>query len=160
VALAGALLTPVVARADAALGAQARFRALQVDVGPLRRTGDTTSADVIGHALPAFLHQYFARYLDPGDRRAPILIARIDMVQYGVEGSAASLLNNNGAMYGIQGAGVVVGGGGRTIATYPMASSILAHPNPNDITGETVRRDMTSLAQSFAQWLPGQMGLN
>ena len=41
------------------------FRAIQIDLAPLRSTGDNASADVIAKELPGFLAHYFAAYLTP-----------------------------------------------------------------------------------------------
>jgi hypothetical protein len=156
--LAGMIAIPTFARADDALGRQARFRAIQVDVTPLRHSGDAVSADFIARELPGFMRQYFAPYLAPGDRRAPILVARIDSVQYGVEGSAGGMFGGTSAMDYIEGAGVVIAGG-RAVAAYPLTSSVMAHVDLLDVTGEAARQRTRNLAQSFAQWLPGKMGL-
>ena len=156
--LAALAILPLAARASESLGAQTRFRAIRVDVSPLRRTGDRISADFIARTLPGFLQQYFAAYLAPGDRRAPALVARIDSVMYGDEGGA-SLPGGYGAMDYIEGAGIVIGGSGREVASYPLMSSMTARVNLNDVTGQGVITRMNNLTQSFAQWLPGKMGL-
>ena len=156
--LAAAALFPLSAGASEPLDGQTRFRAIRVDVTPLRKTGDRISADFIERTLPAHLQHYFAAYLAPGDRRAPALVARIDSVMYGDEGGA-SLPGGYGAMDYIEGAGVVIGGGGREVASYPLMSSMTARVNLNDVTGQGVITRMNNLTQSFAQWLPGKMGL-
>jgi len=157
--LAALAILPLAARASESLGAQTRFRAIRVDVSPLRRTGDRISADFIARTLPGFLQQYFAAYLAPGDNRAPVLVARIDSVQYGLAGGASLPGTGSGAMDYIEGAGVVIGGGGREVASYPLMSSMTARVDLLDVTGQAVTTRMTNLTQSFAQWLPGKMGL-
>lgn len=153
-ALAGLFVAPWLARAQGA--APTRFSAIVVDVGPMRAKGDTITADWIASALPGYLRQSFAPYLAPGDRRAPVLHARIDLVELGVIGSAGGALGFSGAVDWIQGAGVV---GGRDGTVYPLTSAVQAHPNLVDATGAEGRQRVNTLAQSFAQWLPGQMGL-
>ena len=156
-ALAGVLAFPALAYAAGPAAAPRRFRAIQVDVGPLRRTGDTDTADYLARNLPALLNTAFAPYLAPGDPRAPVLRARVDMVTYGPEGSIPVGIGM-GAMDAISGAAEVVSGG-RTIATYPISASVLAHVNLLDQTGGNALQLMQNLAYAYAQWLPGQMGL-
>ena len=157
IALAGVLAFPPLARAAGDVAAPRRFRAIQVDVAPLRSTGDTDTADYLARNLPALLNRSFAPYLAPGDPRAPILRARVDTVTYGPAGSVPVAIGM-GAMDAISGAAEVVSGG-RTIATYPISASVLAHVNLNDQTGGNALQLMQSLADAYAQWLPGQMGL-
>ena len=60
----------------------------------------------------------------------------------------------------INGAGVVADGRGRALATYPLFSSFNVDSQPNSpYQAEIIRRRVETLALSFAQWLPGQMGL-
>jgi hypothetical protein len=152
-----AALAILPARAQPRPAPISRFRAIQIDLAPLRSSGDRASADVLAKELPGFLAHYFAPYLAPADRRAPILRARIDSVSYGVEGSVSGPFNTT--MDYIDGAAVVVGAGGRPVATYPITSSVIAHPDLTDVTGWSARQRMINLAQSYAQWLPGKMGL-
>ncbi len=79
------------------------------------------------------------------------------MVTYGPEGSIPVGIGM-GAMDAISGAAEVVSGG-RTIATYPISASVLAHVNLLDQTGGNALQLMQNLAYAYAQWLPGQMGL-
>ena len=155
-ALAGVLAFPALARA-AGPEAPQRFRAIQVDVAPLRSSGDTDTADYLARTLPALLNRSFAAYLAPGDPRAPVLRARVDQVTYGPAGSIP-VGNGAGAMDAITGAAEVVSGG-RTVATYPFSASVLARVDLNDRTGGNALQLMQNLAYAYAQWLPGQMGL-
>jgi len=157
IALAGVLAFPSLAHAAEAVAAPRRFRAIQVDVAPLRRTGDTDTADYLARNLPALLNTAFAPYLAPGVSRAPILRARVDSVIYGPPGSITVGIGQ-GAMDYITGAAVVVSGG-RTVATYPISASVIAHINQLDQTGGNALQLMQNLASAYATWLPGQMGL-
>jgi len=154
-ALAGAAAFPA-----AAFGEQPalRFRAIEVDVTGVRESGDSTSADWVARVLPAFLNKSFASRLTPGDRHAPVLLARIDLVTLGTEGSSGGF-NSTQAVDYIKGAGVVIGAGGRTIASYPLESAVHAYPAEFSASGVTGHQRIDNLALSFAQWLPGQMGL-
>jgi hypothetical protein len=125
----------------------------------VRRSGDNVSADRIARELPALLQRSLAGHLAPGDRSAPILRARVDSVTYGSYGSATTPGNPYGAADYIEGAGVVIGPGGRVIASYPITTSVIAHPDLLDVTGQSGRTQTSNLAASFAQWLPGKMGL-
>jgi hypothetical protein len=135
-----------------------RFRAIEVDVSGVRESGDVDSADRIARALPALLQTSFASRLAPGDRRAPILRARIDFVTYGSNGSAGGP-DPTVAMDSIEGVGIVIGAGGRAIASYPLRATLVAHPDILDASGVSGRQRTYNLAQSFAQWLPGKMGV-
>ena len=98
-------------------------------------------------------------YLAPGDSRAPILLARIDLVTLGTEGSGGGGPNSTQAVDFIKGAGVVIGPGGRQIASYPFFSAVLADPAEYSGSGVTGRTRISNLALSFANFLPGKMGL-
>ena len=157
-ALAAMLAAPLLA-SRASAQPTTRFRAIEVDVSNVRRSGDNVSADRIARELPALLKGSFAGHLAPGARGAPVLRARVDCVTYGSEGSATTPANPYGAKDYIEGAGLVIGPGGRVVASYPLLTSVIAHPDLTDITGQSGRTRTTTLAQSFAQWLPGKMGL-
>ena len=103
-ALAAAVTCPVFASGEQLPAAALRFRAIKVDVSGVRESGDPISADWVAQELPDDLRKVFARYLAPGDSRAPILLARIDLVTLGTEGSGGGL-NSIDAVDYIQGAG-------------------------------------------------------
>ncbi len=138
--------------------AQSRFRAIEVDVAPLREGGNSDAADRVARELPPLLQKSFAAHLAPGDKSAPILRARIDFVTLGTAGSAGgphSIMANDF----IEGAAVVIGPGGHVIDTYPLTSHLTAADAFNDIGGQGNRLRLSNLESSFAQWLPGKMGL-
>jgi hypothetical protein len=136
-------------------GTQYRFRAIEVDVNPLREGGDTDSADRIARELPPLLQKSFAAHLAPGDRTAPVLRARIDFVSFGLQGSAGGPRSTM-AMDFIEGAAVIVAPGGRATATYPLRCSLAVNVNLNDISGEMGRLRVINLEHALAQWLPGK----
>jgi hypothetical protein len=156
--LAGSSALPLLPYGGASAQSGPRFRAIEVDVSGVRESGDLVSADRIAREMPALLQRSFAAHLAPGDRRAPILRARIEFVTYGSNGSAGGP-DPTVAMDSIEGAGVVIGSGGRAIASYPLRATLVAHPDILDATGESGRLRTFNLAQSFAQWLPGKMGV-
>ncbi len=158
--LAALAAAPGIAMAASPLAAT-RFRDIRVDVAPLRESGDGDFADWIAAELPGMLRRSFAAYLTPGDRNAATLVARIDEVIIGTLHSGGFGGNPVAdAIDGIQGEGIVVGPRGQQIASYPLycavgADTYLNMPYQLDIT----RRRVETLALSFAQWLPGKMGL-
>ena len=157
-ALAAALACPALAFGEQSPAAGLRFRAIKVDVSGVRESGDPISADWVAQELPEDLRKVFARYLAPGDSRAPILLVRIDLVTLGTEGSGGGL-NSIDAVDYIQGAGVVLGPGGRQIAAYPFFTAVHARPAEDSASGVSGRTRVSNLALSFANFLPGKMGL-
>ena len=96
-------------------------------------------ADVIAEELPGSSRQYFAAYLAPGDRRAPILRARIDSVTLGVGGQRERPVQH--ARWIISKARASSSArGGRLVATYPITSSVIAHPDLDRRHGQSARR--------------------
>ena len=157
-ALAAAVTCPVFVSGEQLPAAALRFRAIKVDVSGVRESGDPISADWVAQELPDDLRKVFARYLAPGDSRAPILLARIDLVTLGTEGSGGGL-NSIDAVDYIQGAGVVLGPGGRQIAAYSFFTAVHARPAEDSASGVSGRTRVSNLALSFANFLPGKMGL-
>jgi len=147
--------------------ARLRLRAIKVDVAPLRNNANGPAADWLEADLPGLLQHAFAARLAPRDSGAPMLVARIDLIVlgssrrfdgFGFRHRLGGFIGPN-ATDSIEGAAVILGANGRVLATYPLLSSVQAFadwPGP-DI--ERSRRRVATLAQSFAQWLPGQMGL-
>jgi hypothetical protein len=156
-ALVGAamLLLP---RTGAIAAGYDRLRAIKLDVTPLRQNGDAISAQVIAETMPPFLQRYFSPYLAPGDRAAPTLVVRVRSMSFGIGGSANSPFGN-GAMDSIEGDGVIIGAGGRAVATYPITCSLYTNVDEYDPSGNYWRRRISSLGQAVAQFLPSKMGL-
>jgi hypothetical protein len=139
--LAGAPLAALAAHRRSVEGAGSPR--IRVDVSPLRRSGDNTDADYFEDALPTFLSQSFG----PGhDVRV-----RIDDVSYGSPGSNGQS-NGTGAVDSIEGVGWVDG------HEVPLACNIQATVYQPDVGGYGARLRQYNLAQSFAQWLPRQLG--
>ena len=162
-----ALAALSLAAASAAMKASAvplgdvRFREIRVDVSPLRAKNEDDEARWVAAVMPGYLRQAFAKYLAPGDRSAGILVARIDDVAIGTAGSRMSIgFLSNDTTDGIEGAGVVLDGRGRVVNSYPLYSSLGADSLQNSpYQTDILRRRVETLAASFAQWLPGKMGL-
>jgi hypothetical protein len=132
-----------------------RFRAIKVDVSALRANGDTITAQWLADSLPDLLQKAFADHLGPGDRLAPLLVARIDSVSYGPPGSAMQSMTSTHDF--IEGA-AVVDFGGRNQKTYPLmtfcnvGAALIDTPNGGQLRA-------LALAGVFARFLPGQIGL-
>ena len=161
-----ALAAIALAAGSAATGAWAqvgelRFREIRVDVSPLRDKYEDDAAQWVAAALPDYLRQTFAKYLAPGDRRAGVLLARIDNVALGPPGMRSGFgMIGSDTTDGIEGAGVVLDGRGRVVDSYPLYSSVSADSLQNSpYQTDILRRRVETLALSFAQWLPGKMGL-
>ncbi len=64
------------------------------------------------------------------------------------------------ALDSIEGAGLVLDARGKVVGSYPLFSGARADTQPNSPYQEDVRRRRAEMmALSFAQWLPGKMGL-
>jgi len=60
----------------------------------------------------------------------------------------------------IEGVGLVLDARGKVVQSFPLFSSVGADSQPNSPYQEDIRRRRAeTLALSFAQWLPGKMGL-
>ena len=156
--LGAALLTPSAASAQGAA-----FGDLRVDVAPLRAAGNGVYADWLAQELPRLLEPAFAAHRARG---APTLTARIDSISLGAAQrvQAHNRFGFGGPSFGpdaidsIEGV-ALVSAGGRVVATTPLLSTLHQDAGllPFDL-GEQ-RRRVDALAQSFAYWLPRQMGL-
>jgi hypothetical protein len=141
----GGLLSALPAAAFAAHHRPSASRQdILVDVSPLRRDGDNTDADFLAQALPHYLAQSFG----PGhDVRV-----RIDSVTYGPAGGDGSA-DETHAVDWIEGEGWV---DGRSV---PLTCSVIADVIQPGFGNYGARTRQDTLARSFAQWLPRQVGL-
>ena len=142
--------------------ARLRFKAIRIDVSRLAENGDRPAAAWLARDLRGPLQAALADRMAPRDPRAATLIVRIDSISLGMRRSPDPGFGGFGApdaLDDIQGAGVIMGPDGRPIATYPLSSVVEAHSSGSgfDFAGQRYR--VATLAQSLAQWLPGQMGL-
>ena len=145
--------------AGAATG-QVRFKAIKVDVSPLTENGLGPEADWMAQDLPGRLRAAFASRLAPRDATAPTLLVRIDRVTLGESGGGGTQpFGLGGARDNIEGAGMIVAPSGKVVATYPLFTTQIALTGGPVYEIGTERRRVAELANSFAYWLPGQMGL-
>ena len=157
---AAAFASAAVAEDSPPLGVGAHFRAIKVDVAPAAEYGGAPLASWAAEALPAPLQAAFAGRIVPGDRSAPVLVVRIDRIslgnsQNGIFGPGAA----DQARDYIEGAGLVVGPNGRTLAVYPLLDVLYNYTGGSNYEVGTGPRRVAELARSFARWLPGKMGL-
>jgi hypothetical protein len=148
-------LAPAGALAQAPL----RFRAVKVDVGPLRESvGDPTAAWVAESLTPA-LAKSLAPYLAPGDRNGATLTARIGNVYLGPSGGGPNPLGRGQDT--IEGDLIVSSPRGGVVSDIPLRAIASYWPNALDQTlWERWNRDrIDALAQAFAGWTPRQLGL-
>ncbi len=147
-------LAPMAALAQAPL----KFRAVKVDVGPLRENaGDPTAAWVAESLAPA-LAQSLAPYLAPGDRNGATLIARIGNVYLGPSGGGPNPWGRGQDT--IEGDLIVRGPRG-VVSDVPLRAIASYWPNATDqVLWERWNRDrVDALARAFAGWTPRQLGL-
>jgi hypothetical protein len=159
-AAAAALASAASAESAPPLGSGAHFRAIKIDVSKAAEYGGLPEANWAAEALPAPLHEAFAGRIAPGDRSAPTLVVRIDRIllgnsQNGIFGPGAA----DQARDYIEGAGVVVAPNGQTLAVYPLLDVLYNYTGGTNYEVGTGPRRVAVLAQSFARWLPGKMGL-
>ena len=150
-----ATLAPLAAFAQDAVP----FRGVQVDVGPLRaNTGDPTAAWV-EEALPGFLAELLGPYLRPSDRRAPLLIARIDWIYLGPNSGGTGPLGSSQDT--IEGVLIVHGPRGTMPSLTPLRATSNYYPSPVDqpLRVQSNHDRIVALAQNFAYWAPRQLGL-
>ena len=157
----GALLVPGMAEMPRAMAQpRLRFRAIRVDVSPIRRSmGDPTAAWV-EEALPGALAQALRPYLAPGDRRAATLVARIDYLYLGPSSGGPGFFRQTQDT--INGTLLVKGPRGGVIASVPLRAISSYFPMAVDqaLVERALQGRVTALAQAFAGWAPRELGLS
>jgi hypothetical protein len=154
-----ALSSAALAQTAPPLAPGVHFRAIKIDVEKVAQNGGPT-AQWLAHALPGPLEAAFKGRVAPGDASAPTLVVRVDSVFLGE--SDNGILGPTAAVEArdlIQGAGVVVGPNGQTLGVYPLFAALDNFTGGSNYEMGTEQRRVGELANSFAYWLPGQMGL-
>jgi len=153
--LGAAILVPA-----AALGqGQARFRNVQVDVGPLRaRSGDPT-ATWVEQTLPGQLAHALGASLAPRDRNGATLIARIDYIYLGPSSGGPGPFGSSQDT--IEGTLLVRGARGFASVEIPLRAISSYYPTPVDqaLVERAYHDRIFNLSQAFAYWVPGELGL-
>ncbi len=153
--LLGALaLAPSVAFAQA----PTYFRGVKVDVEPLRTGYGDDTANWVAQALPPALEQTLAPYIQPRDRRAPLLIARIDMIYLGPSYGPGPMGSSQDTIVGSL---IIQGPRGTSATEIPLraVSSYFASPVDQPLWVQSNHDRIAILARSFAAWAPRQLGL-
>jgi hypothetical protein len=137
-----------------------RFRAIKVDVSPIRASmGDPTAAWV-EEALPGALAQALAPYMAPGDRAAATLLARIDYLYLGPSSGGVGFFRQTQDT--INGTLLVKGPRGGVAASVPLRAISSYFPMAVDqaLVERALYYRVTALAQAFAGWAPRELGLS
>jgi hypothetical protein len=160
-AAVGALALPPVAVRSALGQPNVRFRAIVVDVSPLRATlGDPTAAWV-QQALPGALAQALAGYMASGDRDGAILVARIDYIYLGPSsgGGGRDAIPTQDTITGTL---EIKGPRGGVLSNVPVRAISSYFPMAVDqaVVEEAYYWRVVALAQAFAGWAPRELGLS
>lgn len=164
-ALVALLLVAFGATDEAA--AQQRFSRVVVDVSPMRAKGAGPFGlgqyglfvDRTQEVMTREAAKVFAGVIDPRDRNAPVLVIRIDSVQFG-DGSGGDD-ENRGVMrvtdY-MQGAGVVVANG-KVVKQVPMLGAYDNVAGSSLMFADNAGPRLQGLCAFYAGWLKRQMGI-
>lgn len=153
--LAATAVAPVAALAQGEL----RFRAVKVDVAPLRAAlGDPTAAWV-EEALPPALAQALGPHLAPGDRNGATLLVRIGNLYLGPNSGGPNAFGRGQDT--LEGDLIVLGPRGNVMSDVPLRAVTSYYPNSIDFTlaERWYRTRVHALAEAFAGWTPRQLGL-
>lgn len=136
-----------------------RFAGVRVDVNPLIAIGGRGPAQVVAQVLPGKLTAALSDHLAPGDRRAPILIARVDRLYLSsyADGPSSGFAAF-GKMDSMEGAGIVLAGR-QVLSTTPLRVTLPAGYSGTYYLPDIDQRRIASLCESFAYWLPREMNL-
>ena len=139
-----------------------RFRAIRVDVSPIRASmGDPTAAWV-ERALPGALAQSLAPYMAPGDRNGATLVARIDYLYLGPSSGGPGFGSFNQTQDTIVGSLIVIGPRGGVVEKIPLRAIDSYFPMAVDqaLVERALHGRVVALAQAFAGWAPRELGLS
>ena len=163
---AAAAWAGLAAGVDAA-SAQQKFSRIVVDVTPMRTKGAGPFglgqyglfADRTQQVMTAEANRIFAPVLDPRDRNAPVLVIRIDAVQFGSgsggDSSQRGVLRVTDYM---EGAGIVVANG-RTLKQVPMMGAYENLMGPSIMYADNAGPRLQGLSAFYAGWLKRKLDL-
>jgi hypothetical protein len=137
-----------------------RFRAIKVDVSPLRASmGDPTAAWV-EQALPGALAHALGPHMAPGDRNGATLVARIDYLYLGSSSGGPGFFGQTQDT--ISGTLLVLGPRGGVVEKVPLRaiSSYIPMAVDQALVERALEGRVTALAQTFAGWAPRELGLS
>jgi hypothetical protein len=150
----GALALPPVAAVRAAPPSGVRIRDIVVDV---RADVGEPTATWLQQDLPPAIAQALGPYYAPGDRGGATLVARIDLLYLGP--SSGGTGPAGASQDTIKGVLIVRGrGGGQDV---PLRAVAFYYPMAVDqaLPERAYHDRVTALAQAFAGWVPGELGL-
>ena len=139
--------------------APARFRAVKVDVAPLRASAGDPTAAWVEQSLGPALTQALAPYLAPGDRNGATLVARIGLLYLGPSSGGSGPFGSGTDT--IAGDLVVRDSRGGVVSETPLRAVATYFPNGANtaMMVQWNRSRVDALAQAFAGWTPRQLGL-
>ncbi len=147
--------------------AQQRFSRVVVDVSPMRTKGAGffglgqygLFADRTQQVLTQEATRVFADVIDPRDRSAPVLVIRVDAVQFGSGGGGDA--DHRGVLrvtdY-MEGAGLVVVNG-KVVKQVPMMGAYENVMGPSLMYADNAGPRLQALSAFYAGWLKRKMGL-
>jgi hypothetical protein len=156
----GALALPSAIGVESALAQPPiRFRAIEVDVAPLRANVGDPTAEWVQQTLPGALAQALAPYMAPGDRNGASLVARIDNLYLGP--SSGGVEPGGSVPDWMAGVLLVRGPRGAVAAETPLRATSFYYPSPVDqaLVVQANYDRVFQLARAFAGWAPRQLGL-
>lgn len=158
-ALAGLALPYAIGAEGALAQPPVRFRAIEVDVAPLRANVGDPTAQWVQQTLPGQLAQALAPYMAPGDRNGAILVARIDNVYLGP--MSGGIEPGGSVPDWMTGVLLVRGPRGAIAAETPLRATSSYYPSPVDqaLVEQAMYYRVFDLSQAFAGWVPRELGL-
>lgn len=158
-ALGAVAISPAFAAPGAAAYAGLRFRALRVNVEPLRASVGDPTATWMEQALAQALPQALGPHLAPGDRNAAVLEVEIDYIYLGP--SSGGTGPAGASQDTVAGSLIVQGPRGGIVSQKPLRAIAFYYPSAPDqaMVEQAYYWRVVALAKAFAGWVPRELGL-
>lgn len=158
-ALGAVAISPAFAAPGAAAYTTPRFRAIGVNVEPLRATMGDPTASWMGQALTQTLPQALGPHLAPGDRNAAVLEVEIDWIYLGP--STGGTGPAGASQDTVVGSFLVRGPRGGIESQIPLRAIASYYPSAVDQaqSEQAYYWRVVALARAFAGWAPRELGL-
>ena len=136
-----------------------RFHDIRVDVRRLRASAGDPTADWVEEELPRDLTKVLAPYMAPAERNGATLVARIETIDLGGDGGRSG--RAGGSVDSIEGVLIVSGLRGAVAAASTLRATAPYEPNAADqpMFEEAYHTRVVALAEAFAGWAPGRLGI-
>lgn len=136
-----------------------RFRAIRVNVEPLRANSGDPTATWMEQALMQALPQALGPHLAPGDRNAAVLEVEIDWIYLGP--SSGGTGPGGSAQDTVIGSFIVRGPRGGIESQIPLRAIASYYPSAVDqaMVEQAYYWRVVALARAFAGWAPRELGL-